>query len=71
MWHTNLVLVKNLCKQVETCHMSSCHTINSLKALTGSMNFFIRNYSSSLSALTLLVWQQEGHPACKNSVMGC
>jgi len=23
------------------------------------------------SALTLLVWRQEGHPACKNRVVGC
>ena len=27
--------------------------------------------SSAFSALTLLVGRQEGHPACKNRVMGC
>ena len=26
---------------------------------------------SALSALTLLVGRQEGHPACKNGVVGC
>jgi len=26
---------------------------------------------SAFSALTLLVGRQEGHPACKNSVVGC
>ena len=30
-----------------------------------------RSYCSAFSALTLLVWRQEGHPACKNWVVGC
>ena len=25
----------------------------------------------TISALTLLVWGQKGHPACKNRVVGC
>ena len=25
----------------------------------------------AFSALTLLVWRQKGHPACKNRVVGC
>ena len=28
-------------------------------------------YCTAFSALTLLVGRQEGHPACKNSVVGC
>jgi len=30
-----------------------------------------RSYCSAFSSLTLLVWRQEGHPACKNWVVGC
>ena len=29
------------------------------------------NERLAFSALTLLVWRQEGHPACKNRVVGC
>jgi len=31
----------------------------------------LQHYNSSFSALTLLVWRQEGHLACKIWVMGC
>ena len=31
----------------------------------------LRFFPKTFSALTLLVGQQEGHPACKNQVVGC
>ena len=56
------------------------HTIHSLKkqmselfgvVLCISDNILIALLFYSFSALTLLVGRQEGHPACKNWVVGC
>ena len=34
--------------------------------LTSIISIFLACYHVAFSALTLLVWRQEGHPACKN-----
>ena len=38
---------------------------------TIEMTVHLLYYTHSFSALTLLVGRQEGHPACKNRVVGC
>ena len=46
---------------------------NSVCTYTAAGAFYVsvRRVVSAFSALTLLVGQQEGHPACKNRVVGC
>jgi len=39
--------------------------------LVGCVEAFLVQVMSAFSALTLLVGRQEGHPACKNQVVGC
>ena len=36
-----------------------------------TLNYFLAFSADAFSALTLLVERQEGHPACKNWVVGC
>jgi len=52
--------------------LPSCRPTNSVKALSPAWlhPFFIHSQTSVLafSALTLLVGQQEGHPACKKLI---
>jgi len=47
----------------EVFHLASCIPQNEMVVFAGDMNGHIGG--SNVSALTLLVGQQEGHPACK------
>ena len=52
-----------------TCYFWAC--CFSTRLLCNWFHFLCLYFYYSFSALTLLVGQQEGHPACKNWVVGC
>jgi len=47
----------------------SCRPINSVKALKATFKWLVilcLSFAIAFGALTLLVWHQDKHPACKN-----
>jgi len=51
------------------CQFRHCFLVYILRLPT--YPFFFTSFLLAFSALTLLVGRQEGHPACKNRVVGC
>jgi len=67
----------NFCMHVYTLYCNTMECIVCLQVISSVLNWFFLNFrllllfrdviviGDAFSALTLLVWWQEGHPACK------